>query len=332
MIDQKDINFFKTYGYIRLKKIFDKSEVKLLKKKFDDYYECYFNEPFIKTRTKALLRGVTSMVPSFADNQPDMMKILLEKGLFDVPKQILGNNVQYWGSDGSMFAYGSLWHRDTATMARRLKMNIYLNSGSERTGAFRIIPGSQHIGDEFSNHLSLGCSWPGSSYSGGMSETGYLPETLSPKLNFLSREIKKRSQPDVPHQIVEFNIGDVLVFDDRALHCVYRPLLPKVRRLITLLFNEMSTEARTHISSEIDQSAESINNELRILKQLECNQYNVPCYGKDVAKLFDDYGYGSYLSLMSDISPNTESSYQGNHIPQSADLFKFLTKNYIRKS
>ena len=113
IIDQKDINFFKTYGYIRLKKIFDKQEVKLLKKKFDDYYECYFNEPFIKTRTKALLRGVTSMVPSFADNQPEMMKILLEKGLFDVPKQILGNSVQYWGSDGSLFAYGSLWHRDS---------------------------------------------------------------------------------------------------------------------------------------------------------------------------------------------------------------------------
>lgn len=331
IVDQKDVNFFKTYGYMRIKSVFDRSEVRSLKRMFDGCYEGYFQEPFLKIRAKALLKGATSMVPSFADNQPEMMKLLLEKGLFDVPKQILGDSVQYWGSDGSLFAYGSLWHRDTATLARRLKMNIYLNSGTERTGAFRIIPGSQHVGDEFSNHLSLACSWPKASYYGGMSETGYLPQTLSPKLNFFSREIKKYSQPDVPHQIVEFNMGDVMIFDDRALHCVYRPLFPKVRRLITLLFNEMATIRRTHVSEKIDHSEESINNELRVLKQLECNQYNVPCYGNNLAELFNKYGYGSYLSLMSDISPNKESNYLGNHIPQSDDLAEFLTKNYIRK-
>jgi hypothetical protein len=135
----------------------------------------------------------------------------------------------------------------------------------------------------------------------------------------------------VPHQIVEFNMGDVMIFDDRALHCVYRPLFPKVRRLITLLFNEMATIRRTHVSEKIDHSEESINNELRVLKQLECNQYNVPCYGNNLAELFNKYGYGSYLSLMSDISPNKESNYLGNHIPQSDDLAEFLTKNYIRK-
>jgi hypothetical protein len=327
-ITQEEINFFKTFGYLRLKNVFSSSEVSFLDRHFSSYYNKFFRESFLFIKLKAILKGITCMVPSFADNQPEMMSLFLEKGLFDIPKQILGESVQYWGSDGSLFAYGSLWHRDTATLANRLKMNIYLNSGGKNTGAFRIIPGSQKMGDEYANNLSLACSWPGSSFAGGMSETRYLPATLSPRLNLFAR-IFKRKLADIPHQVIEFNVGDVLIFDDRALHCVYRPLYPKVRKLITLLFNEMSIVDRVHVSQKIDMTSTSINNELRILKQLECNQYNVPCYGAGVSEIFDKYNYSSYLSMLSDIAPNCESDYKGKHIPQSEDLAKFLTKNYF---
>lgn len=331
MIKETDINFYKTFGFLRLPNVFNSKELDELERMFDSYYEHYFKQSMFKIKLKAIGRGATSMVPSFADNQREMIKLFVEKDLFSIPDKLLGNSVQYWGSDGSLFAYGSLWHRDTATLARRMKMNIYLNSGSKNFGAFRLIPGSQNIGDEFSNNLSLACAWPGAAPYGGMSETGFLPRTRSPRRRLLNGFGNTNVREEIPHHIVEFKKGDILLFDDRIIHSVYRPHIPKIRRLITLLFVESASSSRQHVSNLLNFSSESINQELRQLKQFECNQYNVPCYGDALVTAFENVGYAHYLDLLRDIKPTTRSDFKGNHIPQPEDMAQFLTKNYVRE-
>jgi hypothetical protein len=328
MLTSSDTYFFKTFGFLRVKNVFNKKELANLKKWFNQDYESYFKKSIQKIIINSLLKNQTFMVPSFADNNLEMLDLLYNKGMFDVARDLLGDNVQYWGSDGSLFSYNSLWHRDTATVANRCKLNIYLNSGGKNSGAFRIIPGTHIIGDEYTNLLGNACAWPEPASLGGLNENALLPNTKSPNKSFFRNLISKNNLPDIPHHIIEFNEGDLLVFDDRALHCVYAPMLPKPRRLITLLFTEYKDADRIIAANSISFDKNSINSELISLKQMECNQYSVNAYPEQLIEFLSKKGRESYISNFRNLKPVTENTYDGLHKEQHSDLKSFLRKNY----
>ncbi len=328
MLNSSDIYFFKTFGFLKIKNIFNKKELSHLKKWFDHDYEAYFKTSIEKIIINSLLKNQTFMVPSFADSNLGMLNLLYDKGMFDIAQDLIGSNVRYWGSDGSLFSYNSLWHRDTATVANRCKLNLYLNSGGKNSGAFRIIPGSHIIGDEYTNLLGNACAWPDSASLGGLNEKGLLPNTRSPNQSFFRNLLLRNSLPEIPHHIIEFNEGDLLVFDDRALHCVYAPMLPKPRRLITLLFTEYVDADRSVTANSISFDRNSINDEVVGLKQMECNQYSVNAYPGQLMEFLSAKGKESYISNLGNLKPETVNIYDGVHKEQYSDLKSFLRKNY----
>lgn len=328
MLTSSDIYFFKTFGFLKVKNLFNKKDIASLKKWFNQDYESFFKKSIESIVLNSLLRNHTFMVPSFADNNLKMLELLYDKGMFQIAQDLLGDSVQYWGSDGSLFSYNSLWHRDTATVANRCKLNIYLNSGGKNSGAFRIIPGSHIIGDQYTNLLGNACAWPEAANLGGLNENGLLPQTKSPSKSLLKNFVTKTDLPDVPHHVIQFNEGDLLVFDDRALHCVYAPILPKPRRLITLLFTEFMNTNRSVAANSISFDKDSINNEILTLKQMECNQYSVNAYPEQLIKFLSNKGKDSYISNFRNLKPQTEEIYDGIHKEQYADLKSFLRKNY----
>jgi hypothetical protein len=328
MLTSSDIYFFKTFGFLKIKNVFNKKEIANLKKWFDRDYEIFFKKSIERIIFNSLLRNHTFMVPSFADNNLSMLDLLYQKGMFDIAQDLLGDNVQYWGSDGSLFSYNSLWHRDTATVANRCKLNIYLNSGGKNSGAFRIIPGSHIIGDDYTNLLGNACAWPEPASLGGLNESGLLPQTKSPNKSLLKNLISKSNLPDIPHHVIQFNEGDLLIFDDRALHCVYAPVLPKPRRLITLLFTEYADADRCVAANSIRFDKNSINSEILSLKKMECNQYSVNAYPEQLVEFLSKKGKESYISNFRSLKPETAKSYDGVHKEQYADLKSFLRKNY----
>jgi hypothetical protein len=306
-------NFFDTFGYIKIVGVFDSKEVSYLKKLFSNNYEQYFKKNYLRILIDVYVRKKTFMVPSFADENVDLLDILRRKNLFSLAKILLGSGTQYWGSDGSLFGYGSLWHRDVATRGRRLKMNIYPSSGGVFSGAFRIIPGSHKISDEYADQLARACAWPYAANKGGLNENEYFPETVKP--SSWQKIFKKKNE--LPHVVIKFNKGDILLFDDRAIHCVYAPLFPKARKLITVLFCEFPADDRKNIASE------NI-----ALKKMECSQYSCAPYGKNIQSFFAANGLENMAQKFRDIEYDCDRDYSGQHKDQFDDLKKFLTQNY----
>lgn len=329
MLTDKDRYYFNTFGYTKIKKVFSKNEISKLNNEFNKIYKNYFQESMFKIISKAILKEETKMLPCFTDNSDFIQNIFFNKGLFRaIPEKLLSHGYRYWGSDASLFAYGTAWHRDTATKAKNIKINIYLNSGSKNFGAFRLIPGSHHIGDKYTNFLGKACSWPNSNYKGGFSETDLFPENYSPSENlFFKRNIKKilnrnQSKIDLPHQFVEFEEGDIIIFDNRLIHSIFAPRIPKIRKLITLIFVE-------YPEKKISQSDKEICEELKFLKQHECNQYSVNCYTDKIIKFLKSNNLDNIINEFENIKPKMNLNYSGKHAEQYPDLKKFLTKNYF---
>lgn len=307
-------NFFDTFGYIKVVGVFDRREVGYLEKLFRNHYEQYFKRRYLSILIDVYIRKKTFMVPSFADENVDLLDIFRRKNLFSLAKILLGGGTQYWGSDGSLFGYGSLWHRDVATRGRRLKMNIYPSSGGLFSGAFRIVPGSHKISDEYAAHLGRACAWPYAAPEGGLNENKYFPETVKPSS---WERIFFRKRNELPHAVIKLNKGDLLLFDDRAIHCVYAPLFPKARKLITALFCEFPANDINKIASE------NI-----ALKKMECSQYSCAPYGKDIQNYFAANGLEDMTQKFRDIEYDCDGSYSGQHKDQYDDLKEFLTQNY----
>ena len=311
--------FFDTFGYFLISGVMSQRDTSVLKKEFDTSVCRNTNLSRLGLKRKSFM-GNTMMVPSLADNSPLIRDVMSKNRIFDVPDAIFGKNYRYWGSDGSLFAYGSLWHRDTALLGRQLKMNFYLSGGGKHSGAFAIIPGSQHMLDKYGNNIGHLCAWPNQAHSGGMAESGLIPSSNNPNSFKYAYGFRGKSG-SLPHQLIEFKKGDVICFDNRAVHCVPRPVIPKMRRLITMMFSEYPSHPKTKHEKEICKQA-------NILKQLECNEYNVPAISDEMKHFFNSIGKSAACNDLGDIKPSGENEWTGFHKSQSDDLKGFLTCNY----
>jgi ectoine hydroxylase-related dioxygenase (phytanoyl-CoA dioxygenase family) len=324
-------NFFNCFGFVKIKNCFNNNEINFLLNSFDNTYENYFKKSKLNLKKEALFQKKTMMVPNFVDNSPEILNLFLTRKIFDIPKVIIGKDAKYWGSDGSLFAYGSLWHRDVSLKARQAKFNLYLSDGSPSSGAFRIITGSHHIFDSYSQLLQKGCSWPRSAHLGGLSEKGFFPTTINPN-SFKAGLSRFINANEIPHIIVPFKKGDLLIFDNRTIHCVYRPFIPKIRRLVTLIFTDYPTNDYKHPALNADLSFSEINKEVMKLKEFEVLNYNVPAVGKLIKDFFIAHNYDSYIDSFKDLYPNNEKAWAGYHKMQSDDLANFLESNFKDES
>lgn len=102
-----------------------------------------------------------SCILPFID-QTDYLASLIDDPRIDgIFTSLLGEDYNYLGSDGNFYVGDTNWHSDTDWSGRMrgkpprifYKLALYLDPVTAASGALRVIPGSQHYGDQFAEAL-----------------------------------------------------------------------------------------------------------------------------------------------------------------------------------
>lgn len=183
-----------------------------------------------------------SCILPFID-QSDYLAALLDDPRIDgIFTSLLGEDYNYLGSDGNFYVGDTNWHSDTDWSGRMrgkpprifYKLALYLDPVTATSGALRVIPGSQHYGDQFAEALQA-------SLRGAPEQLG-IPGNQVPAIALAS------------------NPGDVVVFNQNTKHSAWGG--SNRRRMFTinctaryrddelpLLHNEIAAFARFWVDS-----------------------------------------------------------------------------------
>ncbi len=257
--DRRYANFYDTYGFLVIRNLLSKQEFKECVREYDSEYkrrtgelspweillnQLGFSGPkmysFRQVMTAIFRRGM-SFLPYFAEDSKYFTSLLASTRMRDLFKYFCGENWLYLGSDGSRFATTSFpWHRDWYTKAELMKCNFYFNTLPFFGGRFLLIPGSQHVGDVYGRRIQKSISWPMQNKKpSGMNENEHIPDIINPreKFKFFGR-FSKTDAFDVPHVKIKVKKGDLVIFDQRMLHCVETSYPQTTRRLMTFLISK----------------------------------------------------------------------------------------------
>lgn len=302
-------NYVKTFGFLVVKNFFSSSEYKTWIKEYDKCYENHFKKPFEEVMEK---NAGQAMVPNFVDDSPYFAKVAFDERFTSMAKYFCGDDFLYMGSDGSSFRNSSFkWHRDWYTHTPVLKFNVYLNPSRFFGGNFLLFPGSQIPSDTYSNLLNRGLAWPfGETVEGGMNERNFFPHTPSPRQPLLRalwyRLVRRKFQ--LPYARLHVRRGDIVIFDQRAIHVVERTIPQVTRRLLTLLFaeNPKSLPNKHYtLNPPKVMTREKLSKEIDSLFWLERELIKIPPYGKYIDQNHNLYPKHLFTSK---ISSNEEAS------------------------
>lgn len=256
--DEKFFNYYKTFGCLVVKGFFTKQEFKYYKKEYERQYrlrldgysvfEAIKNRLGPKENRKVGFRYIIkslfskrkgmNFLPAFAEESPILSQLIYKGKLREVFSYICGEDWVYLGSDGSRFNTTSFpWHRDWYTKSPLLKCNVYLNHNMFLGGNFLLIPGGGSPSDLFSRNIQKSISWPMQNKNpGGMNENDYLPDITNPRSKFSAfSSLFPQRKFDVPHVKVKIKPGDVVLFDQRLMHCAESNYPRAARQLLTFL-------------------------------------------------------------------------------------------------
>jgi hypothetical protein len=172
-----------------------------------------------------------------------LLKWLGSNGLERVINDIFPKNYfHYWGSDFSTFAGSSSWHRDVATRFPIYKCLIYLEGSYGEEQSFHLIPGSNHVGDNFAKRIAQRFGWP---KEGGYDKHGFV--------NTINLQASVGTST-IPSHKITISRGDIIVFDQRVWHTVFSR---NRRRLITLSFLPGKDVGNLHWSGDPEFDAQT---------------------------------------------------------------------------
>lgn len=141
-----------------------------------------------------------SCIVPFIDQSERLCKLLDDERLVGIASSLLGDDFNYSGSDGNYYVGDTNWHSDgwrPPDGYLNIKMAIYLDPLTRDTGCLRVIPGSHHPGDWFSDLLQ---------------EKGHLRQ---------SKEWLGIHGRDVPAIPLETTPGDLLLFNHNTKHAAF---------------------------------------------------------------------------------------------------------------
>ncbi len=159
-----------------------------------------------------------SCIVPFADQDEYLSSLLDDPRIHDIAAGILGDDFNYTSGDGNLYVGDTAWHSDGYNGERipSIKIAFYLDPLTEDTGAVRIIPGSHHCGDAFSDGLEK--------------EIRNSPDTWN------------LAPDEIPCLVVETQPGDVVVFWHNTKHAAFGG--SKRRRMFTMNFYEHVADDR----------------------------------------------------------------------------------------
>lgn len=130
------------------------------------------------------------------DRSVYLSTLLDDPRLEGIAAGILGDDFNYMGSDGNLYAGDTGWHSDGwHREITHIKLAFYLDPVSRDTGCLRVIPGSHRIGDKFSDALQAEI--------------------------FQSQESWNVPDRDVPCVALETSPGDVVLFNHNLKHAAF---------------------------------------------------------------------------------------------------------------
>ena len=174
------LRFFRTFGYIVLRKFLKSGDLKILAAELDRGLSAqYPHKPFNGSQ-RQWSRMTDETTPFFAS--------LMEDARFLTPaQQICGGDVLGIGIDANRYVGDTGWHPDTGNAQQiAVKFIFYLDPVSSASGALRVIPGS---------HL-----------------------LQQAEVKVLAAGIQDMPLQEVPCQAIDTEPGDVIAFDVRTWH------------------------------------------------------------------------------------------------------------------
>ncbi len=151
------------------------------------------------------------------NHSPYLCTLLDDDRIHGIATGLLGDDYQYWNSDGNYYVGDTQWHSDTVwpEPIRFFKMALYLDPMTKESGALRVIPGSHRFGEGFAEtvHQQL---------SGEKVSWGGLPGD------------------EVPAVALETQPGDLVVFNHSTKHSAWGG--GRRRRMFTIVFTHRHTQ------------------------------------------------------------------------------------------
>ncbi|MGB0637020.1 MAG: hypothetical protein ACPGN6_06395 [Gammaproteobacteria bacterium] len=300
--NRKYANFYDTYGFLVIRNVLTPQEFA----KGVEEYDCEFRRrtgedtllrmlraSFSFSRKKkyklgetldAIFRKGMQFLPHFAEDSKFFTDLLVSQKMQGIFKYFCGEGWLYLGSDGTRFSTTSFpWHRDWLTKIELMKCNFYFNTIPFLKGRFLLIPGSQHFDGEYFQRIQKSVSWPMQNLrESGMTENNFLPEIVNPrkKRSFFNLFKRKKDAFDVPHVKLKIGNRDLLIFDQRMMHCVESSFPQVARRLLTFLISKNAFDLPPEHATLKQYSREEVMVDLLDLIVNERNHLGCEPWGK----------------------------------------------------
>ena len=148
-LTDKQINFFKTFGFLRFPGLMS-DRIEEIDEAFESIWETHGGGHHGKPHNEK----ARSCIVRFIDQSEVLSALLDDPRILGLATGLLGNDFNYMGSDGNYYVGDTRWHSDGRhPEILHIKIAFYLDRLTPETGALRVIPGSQGIGDRFAENL-----------------------------------------------------------------------------------------------------------------------------------------------------------------------------------
>ena len=192
MLTEEQLQHFKTFGFVILRRVLTRDELKTIQTEFDHRASVVSSyEPFDGTK-----RHNFNMM---GGNTPFFASLMEDPRFVEAAEQMYGE-VLGRGSDGNRYVKNTFWHYDPGCPeAYGVKFAIYLQRMRAGNGALRLIPGSHRRPwfDHLDERPPLRYAWVRQDYA--RAEADDVIESI-------------------PGYACETDPGDVVAFDDRLYH------------------------------------------------------------------------------------------------------------------
>jgi len=220
-LSEEQVNFFKLFGYLVLPNLFSAEEMATITKEFELTF-AGGGKDVLEWKHQAHYGYQRLVLPQFIDRSVYLSSLIDDPRIHNIFTALLGDDFNYRGSDANVFENSTVWHSDTYGALFKylnVKLAFYLEEIDEKSGCFRVIPGSHQFGDQFANQLQK-----------MLGENDSLKDVLG------------LDDIDVPAQILPTKPGDLLIFDFRLKHatCFDGPV--KKRRSFTICGSQRLAE------------------------------------------------------------------------------------------
>ncbi len=193
-LSERDKTYFDTFGYLHLPGLFAE-DIADISSRFDALFETHKKDvvdwvhEVHDNKERRFITDVTEKDDYFGG-------LLQDPRIRGVAAGLLGEDYDFIGSDASIYNCGTNFHQDGAGIvnpdAVYVKMALYLDPADEETGAIRVIPGTQHRGDKFTQLVNRNI--------------------------WLHKHHLDLATDEVPAKVLPSMPGDLLLWDYRILH------------------------------------------------------------------------------------------------------------------